>query len=46
MAGHAGGAAGFYCEVGCWKKLKVLKKYLLASGLDVAKVVAEYDIFR
>jgi hypothetical protein len=30
----------------CWKKLEVLKKNLLASGLDVAKVVAEYDFFR
>ena len=36
----------FIAKLGGWKKLEVLKKYLLASGLDVAKVVAEYDFFR
>ncbi|WP_421798294.1 hypothetical protein [Haliscomenobacter sp.] len=29
-----------------WKKLEMLNKYLLTSGLNVAKVVAEYDFFR
>jgi len=33
---------GFYCEVGAGKRLLVMKKYLLASGLDVAIVAAEY----
>lgn len=28
----------FIAKLGGWKKLEVLKKYLLASGLDVAKV--------
>ncbi len=36
----------FIAKLGGWKKLEVLKKYLLASGLDVAKVVAEYEFFR
>lgn len=36
----------FIAKLGGWKKLEVLKKYLLASGLDVAKVAAEYEFFR
>ena len=36
----------FIAKLGGWKKLEVQKKYLLSSGLDVAKVVAEYDFFR
>jgi len=33
----------FIAKLGGWKKLETLKKYLLASGLDVAMVAAEYD---
>jgi len=33
---------GLYCEVGHRKRLLAMKKYLLASGLDVAMVAAEY----
>ena len=44
--GHAGVPLYFIAKLGGWKKLEVLKKYLLSSGLDVAKVVAEYDFFR
>ncbi|WP_421795493.1 hypothetical protein [Haliscomenobacter sp.] len=33
-----GATLDFICKLGGWKKLGVLKKYLLASGLDVAKV--------
>mgnify|MGYP006992464260 CR=1 FL=1 len=36
----------FIAKLGGWKKLETLKKYLLASGLDVAMVAAEYDFFR
>lgn len=36
----------FIAKAGGWKKLETLKKYLLASGLDVAKVVVEYDFFK
>lgn len=41
-----GATLDFICKLGSWKKLEVLEKYLLASGLDVAKVVAGYDFFR
>lgn len=36
----------FIAKLGGWKKLETLKKYLLASGLDVAMVAAEYEFFR
>jgi hypothetical protein len=36
----------FIAKLGDWKKLETLKKYLLASGLDVAMVAAEYEFFR
>ena len=36
----------FIAKLGGWKNLETLKKYLLASGLDVAMVAAEYEFFR
>ncbi len=36
----------FIAKLGGWKKLEVLKVYLLASGLDVAAAVSEYDFFK
>lgn len=36
----------FIAKLGGWKNLDTLKKYLLASGLDVAMVAAEYEFFR
>lgn len=36
----------FIAKAGGWKKLETLKKYLLASGLDVALVMVEYEFFR
>lgn len=36
----------FIAKLGGWKKLETLKKYLLASGLDVAIVAADYDFFK
>jgi len=36
----------FIAKLGGWKKLETFKKYLLASGLDVAMVAAEYKFFR
>ena len=41
-----GATLDFICKLGDWKKLETLKKYLLASGLDVAMVAAEYEFFR
>lgn len=36
----------FIAKLGGWKKLEILKVYLLASGLDVAAVASEYDFFK
>jgi hypothetical protein len=36
----------FIAKLGDLKNLEALKKYLLASGLDVAMVAAEYEFFR
>jgi len=36
----------FIAKLGGWKKLEVLKVYLLASGLDVAAAASEYDFFK
>lgn len=43
--GHAGVLLDFIAKLGSWKKPEALKKYLLASRLDVAKVVAVYEFF-
>lgn len=42
----AGSALDFIAKLGGWKKLEVLKNYLLSSGLDVSKMLAEYEFFR
>ena len=44
--GYEGVPLDFIAKLGGWKKLETLKKYLLASGLDVAMVGAEYEFFR
>jgi len=36
----------FIARLGGWNNMDTLKKYLLASGLDVAMVAAEYEFFR
>ncbi|WP_373548403.1 tyrosine-type recombinase/integrase [Haliscomenobacter sp.] len=36
----------FIAKLGGWKKLETLKKYLLASELDGALVIVEYEFFR
>ena len=36
----------FIANLGGWKKLETLKKYLLASGLDVAMVAEEYEFYK
>jgi site-specific recombinase XerD len=36
----------FIAKLGGWLKLETLKKYLLASGLDVAMVASDYDFFK
>lgn len=36
----------FIAKLGGWNKIDTLKSYLLASGLDVAFVAAEYDFFK
>lgn len=38
-----GATLDFICELGGRKKLETLEKYLFASGLDVSKVMAEYE---
>ena len=40
-----GATLDFICKLGGWKKLETLEKYLLATRMEVAKVVAEYDFF-
>jgi hypothetical protein len=36
----------FIAKLVGWNNMDTLKKYLLASGLDVAMVAAEYEFFR
>lgn len=36
----------FIAKLGGWNKIDTLKSYLLASGLDIAMLAAEYDFFK
>lgn len=36
----------FIAKLGGWKKLETLQKYLLATGLDVARISSSYDFFQ
>ena len=36
----------FIARLGGWNNMDTLKKYVLASGMDVAMVAAEYKFFR